>query len=87
MKRQSLDICKARSFVWQDARCPLFISVIVSLLEMSSQGQESGSYSEWAVVASKAVVVSAAALAATTHFFCHFLVLLSNVYPLRCYPE
>lgn len=42
------------------ARCPspLLISVIVSLLEMSAKGQESGSYSKWAVVNSKAVVVS-----------------------------
>lgn len=69
MKRQSLDIGKARSFVWQDARRPLLISVLVSLSEMSAQGLASGSDSEWAVVERKAVVVSAAALAATARFF------------------
>lgn len=69
MKRQSLDIGKARSFIWQDARRPLLISVLVSLSEMSAQGLASGSDSEWAVVERKAVVVSAAALAATAPFF------------------
>lgn len=64
MKRQSLDTGKARSFIWQNARRPLLISVIVFLLEMSAQGHGSGSDCEGAVADRKAVVVSTAALAA-----------------------